>query len=242
MGIKISDFGLLTFDCYGTLIDWERGLGSVLQGWAARRGRDFDREELLAAFAEIEPQAEREMPTSPYRDVLRRVQALLGERFSLPADPADAEQLAESVGDWPPFRDSAEALRRLGERYRLVIVSNVDRYSFAKSQQLLRTSFDAVVTAEDVGAYKPDLRMFERAISVAAGFGVRKEGILHVAQSLYHDHVPAHEVGLGTVWVDRRRGRAGGATPAPGTEVEPHLVVGSLMELVELDDRQRAGE
>ncbi len=180
------------------------------------------------------------MPAAPYRDILRHVQSLLGERYGLEVSRADRDQLAESVGEWPPFRDSTQALRRLAERYRLVVVSNVDRYSFSRSEGLLGMAFDAVVTAEEVGAYKPDHRMFEQAFRVAERWQVKKSGILHVAQSLYHDHVPAQSLGLTTVWVDRRQGRPGGATPEPDSPITPDLKVSSLLELVELDDRQRA--
>jgi 2-haloalkanoic acid dehalogenase type II len=245
MSIRISDFSVLAFDCYGTLIDWERGLGSVLSGWASRRGRDLSREELLAAFAVAELEVEQAMPTLPYRDILRRVQGRLGEYFNLEVSREDADQLAQSVGDWPPFRDSRDALRRLAERYRLMVVSNVDRYSFAGSEQHLGIDFAAVVTAEEVGAYKPSHRMFEQAMRVARGWGVPPEGILHVAQSLFHDVVPAQALGLATVWVDRRAGRPGGATPVvdalSGSGPRPDLKVGSLGELIEIDDRQRAG-
>jgi len=230
----------MTFDCYGTLIDWEEGIGSWLARWAESHGASPSREALLQAFARAENQVEHERPASRYPEILRLTLNALGRELGIEPTPPEAEEFGTSVGDWPPFPDTSSALRLLGERYKLVIVSNVDRASFSRTATRLGITFGAVVTAEEVGAYKPDHRMFLRAFETLEGMGISRGQILHVAQSLYHDHVPAKALGLSTVWVNRRRGQEGwGATAPPPTPVVPDLEVGSLAELVALDDAQR---
>lgn len=236
--MDFSRFKALTFDCYGTLIDWEEGIGSRLASWAGENGLQLDREELLATFGRIEPRIEEEHPSEPYRLILRRVFAALADELHQPVSQEELDAFAGSVGDWPPFPDSAAALAQLKTRFHLVVVSNVDRASFAGSDEKLGAPFSAVVTAEEVGAYKPDPRMFHRAFAVLRSLGVERDEILHVAQSLFHDHVPAQALGLSTVWVDRRAGRQGGATLPPETEVKPDLTVGSLAQLAELAVRK----
>jgi 2-haloacid dehalogenase len=222
----------LTFDCYGTLVDWESGILTVLRPWARREGLAVDDDALLHAFAEAEPRCEEASPRSIYPEILRAVQGRIAEAFGRTADPAAADVLAKSVGEWPPFADTAQALRRLAARFRLAVISNIDRASFARTNQLLGVRFDAVITAEEVGVYKPDPRMFQRAFEVLDSIGIPREGIVHVAQSLYHDHAPARALGLRTVWVDRRHGRAGqGATPPAPAGVTPDLTVTTLEEL-----------
>jgi 2-haloalkanoic acid dehalogenase type II len=238
--LRISDFRALTFDCYGTLIDWEEGIGSWLARWVESHGTSPSREVLLQAFARAENQVEQERPASRYPEILRLTLNALGRDLGIEPTPAEADEFGGSVGDWPPFPDTSSALRLLGERYKLVIVSNVDRASFSRTAARLGITFDVVVTAEEVGAYKPDHRMFLRAFEVLDEMEVGRAQILHVAQSLFHDHVPAKELGLSTVWVNRRRGREGwGATAPPAVPVEPDLEVGNLAELVALDDVQR---
>ena len=195
-------------------------------------------EALLEAFAESEPRQE----NSPegfrvYPEVLRAVMHDLGEKFHCPVSEEDTEAFAGSVGDWPPFPDTVEALQKLKEQHRLVVVSNVDRASFSRTEARLGVEFDAVVTAEDVGAYKPGLKMFHRAFEVVAAWGIGQNEILHVAQSLYHDHVPAKALGLATCWVNRRQTRPGsGATQAPTVSIEPAWTVNSLEALVLLEN------
>ena len=223
---------MLTFDCYGTLIDWETGLAAVLEPWAARRGIDATREALLEAFGRHETRLERERPKTPYSELLRAVHESLAREWRVRPERAEADRLAGSVGDWPAFADTAAALARLAERHRLVVVSNVDRASFARTRERLGVELDAVITAEDAGAYKPDPAPFRLALETVAGWGIDASRVLHVAQSLYHDVAPARALGLRTVWVDRRRGRPGsGATPPPPPGARPDLVVASLAEL-----------
>ncbi len=232
-------FKLLTFDCYGTLIDWEAGILAVLHPWAERNHvRAFD-DELLVAFGEAESAQEHETPQAVYREILRGAMARLARRFGKAASAADRNALALSVGDWPAFPDTVESLRALRRWHKLMVVSNVDKASFARTAPKLGVPLDGLVTAEEVGAYKPDERMFRRALEVAAGWGIPPAEILHVAQSLFHDMVPAKRLGLATVWVDRRAGRPGGATPKAEGSVTPDLRVTSLRELVEIEGRER---
>ena len=195
-----SGFDALTFDCYGTLIDWERGILAALPA-------GLDGDQALAAFAELESELEAG-PYVRYREVLARCYDGLAERFGFAAGGRDA--FADSVGDWPAFPDSPAALARLKDRFKLGVITNCDDDLFARSNALLGVEFDYVVTAEQVGAYKPSPRGFEAAFE---RIDVPRERILHVAQSLFHDHVTAKRLGLSTVWIDRRAGRGGGATP-----------------------------
>ena len=220
--MELTDFAALSFDCYGTLIDWETGLTAVLIPWARQRGLSLGGEELLTEYAAAEAAAEAGHPAEPYPDVLARSMRLLGDRLGAEVTADDAARLARSVPDWPAFPDSAAALAILGGRFKLIILSNVDRASFAGSAARLGASFTSVITAQDVGSYKPDPRNFEALASEAARLGIRPGGLLHVAQSLFHDHVPAQRAGLRTVWIHRRHDRGGwGATPPPAAPVTP---------------------
>jgi 2-haloacid dehalogenase len=232
---RFSDFKVLTFDCYGTLIDWETGILAVLRPWAEKTGLAAGDEELLRAFAVTEAEMERMLAGVLYRDVLRRVMDEISIGFRVAPSPGDADALAASVGKWPPFPDTVEALRSLKRRYKLAVISNVDHASFAGTDKQLGIDFDLVVTAEDAGAYKPDQRPFLLAFEHLEQMGIAREEILHVAQSLFHDHLPAKALGLSTVWVDRRKGKQGwGATPPPDAQVEPDLIVADLLELAAL--------
>lgn len=227
-------FDALTFDCYGTLIDWERGLIAGLAGWRRRAQQPFDDEALLAAFAALETRVQTEQPGLVYPAILTEVLRRLAMHFECPATDLECQVFAATIGDWPAFPDTKAALANLRQSYRLVILSNVDRASFARTQRHLGVEFDAIVTAEDVGAYKPDLRMFHALLERLGGMGVSRDRTLHVAQSLYHDHVPARSVGLRTAFIDRRGGRKGGATPNPVGDVTPDYSVDSLARLATL--------
>ncbi|MBV9795248.1 MAG: HAD hydrolase-like protein [Actinobacteria bacterium] len=229
--LDYAGFEALSFDCYGTLIDWEAGLAAVLVPWARRRGLTIGPEELLAAYAGHESAAEAGHPAEPYPQILARSFRALGASLGATVDDEDAAALAGSVPGWPAFPDSAEALRALGSRFRLIILSNVDRASFAASQARLGASFAAVITAQDAGSYKPAAGNFEALIAEAAKLGVGAGQLLHVAQSLFHDHIPAQAAGLRTVWINRRQGRPGwGATPRPAAEVTPDAQFASMAE------------
>jgi putative hydrolase of the HAD superfamily len=220
--LKFTDFEALSFDCYGTLIDWEAGIDAVLGPWARRRGLDLGKDELLEAYARAEAEAEREHPGELYRDILARGFRSLGDELGAPVSDEDAAALASSVPDWPAFDDSRAALVVLGQRFKLIILSNVDRVSFAGSEARLGVNFTSVLTAEEIGSYKPSPRNFDALAAEVRRLGVDRRRLLHVAQSLFHDHGPAKRAGLQTVWINRRHDRPGwGATPAPPTEVAP---------------------
>jgi len=220
--MRLADYSALTFDCYGTLIDWESGIVQALGPWLERAGVPADREQILAAFAEAEAPQQQATPGLRYPELLARVHGALAARFGLAPDPQAARAFGASIGEWPAFPDSAEALAYLKQHYRLVILSNVDRASFAQSQKKLGVEFDAVYTAQDIGSYKPDPRNFEYLLARLAEQGIAREQILHTAESLYHDHIPARRFGLATCWIHRRAGREGhGATRPPAAEVRP---------------------
>lgn len=220
--MRLTDFEALSFDCYGTLIDWETGIADQLHPWARAGGKDLDDETLLAAFAEQEAWWEREQPTLPYPQILAGSLRTLGGRLGVPVGAEDADRFGGSVPQWPAFPDSADALMSLQRHVKLIILSNVDRVSFAASNRRLGVTFDRIITAEDVGSYKPSPRNFEALLAALPELGVAPGRLLHVAQSLFHDHVPAKAAGLSTVWINRRHGRDGwGATPAPAAGVSP---------------------
>jgi 2-haloalkanoic acid dehalogenase type II len=239
--MRLSDFSTLTFDCYGTLIDWESGILAALGPWRRRARIAADDETLLAAFGEVESATEAAQPKLLYSDLLAEVQKTLGKRFGASATDDEAKTFGASVKDWPAFPDSAEALAYLKRHYKLVILSNVDRASFAHSARKLGVDFDLVVTAQDVGSYKPNLAHFNVGLERLAAMGVPKAKVLHVAQSLFHDHVPAKQVGLPSLWINRRTGKAGaGATPA-AAPVKPDLEVPSMAAFVALHRKQAGG-
>jgi 2-haloacid dehalogenase len=203
-------FEALTFDCYGTLIDWETGILAGLRAGLEPLAVDVGDNELLEAFGEAEAAIEAG-PYRRYRDVLAGCLVEIGQRFRVEPAEGAAAAFGSSVADWPAFPDSPAALARLKARFQLGVITNCDDDLFAASNRRLGVAFDWIVTAQSVGSYKPDARNFEAAF---ARIGLPRDRILHVAQSLFHDHVPAKALGLSTVWIDRRQGRSGsGATP-----------------------------
>jgi 2-haloacid dehalogenase len=232
--MKLTDFDAMSFDCYGTLIDWEYGLATVLGAWARTRDLQLDDETLLAAYSTHEARAEAEHPGESYPDILARSLRELGRQFGAQVTDDDAQRLATSVPDWPAFPDSPAALAALNPRYQLIILSNVDRDSFAASNQRLGVTFTSVLTAQDIGSYKPSPRNFAALLTEAGRLGIRDGRLLHVAQSLFHDHVPAKQAGLRTVWINRRHDRLGwGATPAPPAHIVPDWEFPSLQALAD---------
>ena len=183
--MRLSDFAVLSFDCYGTLIDWESGIVAALTPWLAAHGIKPERERILAAFSNAEAPQQQATPGMLYRDLLAEVHGAIAEQFGLARDPDAAVAFGASIADWPAFPDSAEALGYLKQRYQLVILSNVDRASFAHSNQKLGVEFDATYTAEDIGSYKPDPRNFDYMLARLAARGIAREQILHTAESLY---------------------------------------------------------
>jgi 2-haloalkanoic acid dehalogenase type II len=231
---EFDRFGVLSFDCYGTLIDWETGILAALAPWRARADVALEDEELLALFGECESRIEATSPAPPYPTVLAEALRVMGERCGAPATKVERAAFGASVPGWPAFPDSAEALARLRSRYRLIIVSNVHRAGFAASAERLGVPFDAVITAEDVGAYKPARPHFDALLWEVRARGFEPEQLLHVAQSLFHDHAPAKALGLTTCWIDRRSGRMGtGATPPAADGVTPDWTFPSLAAFAE---------
>ena len=213
--IDLDAFDVLTFDCYGTLIDWETGILAGLRAALGDAIADVPDAELLAAFARHEHEAE--VPYTGYREVLGLTLRALAAERGLPSSAAAEAAFGASVADWPAFPDSHDALVRLQERFRLVVITNCDDDLFAASEERLGVRFDEVVTAQQLGSYKPDVRNFHLAHArIAERFGVPATRILHVAQSLFHDHVPAKSIGMTTVWISRR-----GAGAAPPAEASP---------------------
>ncbi|MFC4170038.1 haloacid dehalogenase type II [Teichococcus aestuarii] len=214
--MRLHDFRVLTFDCYGTLIDWESGIHEALQPLLQKGGLDLPRDEVLEAFARHESTQQAETPAMPYAELLTEVHRNLADEWGVEVSDAVHARFGASVPDWPAFPDSAEALAYLKRHYRLVILSNVDRAGFAGSRRRLGVEFDAVFTAQDIGSYKPSLRNFEHMLETLAVQGIGKAEILHTAQSLFHDHAPAKRMGLASAWIDRRHDRDGwGATMPP---------------------------
>lgn len=217
--IDYALFDAVTFDCYGTLIDWEAGLAAALRAALGAHGVTADDEDLLERYARHESAAEAG-PYLPYRDVLSTgLRGVAGE-FRVVVTDGEAATFGGSVVDWPAFPDSVAALARLKERFRLGVLTNCDDDLFAASNARLGVAFDWIVTAQQVGSYKPSEANFA---ALFARVGLPRERILHVAQSLYHDHAPARRLGLTTVWIDRRHDRPGaGATPV--AEASPNAV------------------
>jgi 2-haloacid dehalogenase len=237
--VNLSDFDALSFDCYGTLIDWEAGIAAVLRAWADAHGLDTTSEQLLTAYSAHEAQAESDYPTDLYPQILARAMRALGADVGVPVSDDEAETLAVSVPDWPAFADSAEALRRLSSRCKLIILSNVDRASFAGSNKRLGVTFTSILTAQDVGSYKPSPRNFQALRREAERLGIAEGRLLHVAQSLFHDHVPARSAGLPTVWINRRHDNPGwGATPAPPVDVTPGWTFTSMAAFADAVDAE----
>lgn len=227
--LEFDRFTHLTFDCYGTLIDWERGILTALRPLLARHGVALSDDQLLELYGELEAAAEAG-PYRPYRQVLAGVVDGLGARLGFAPTPEERAALPESVGEWPPFPDTVAALQALGRRYRLVILSNIDDDLFALTRRHLPVDFADVITAQQVGSYKPDPRNFRYLLD---RLGVPGDRVLHIAQSLFHDIAPARQLGLATVWVNRRHDRPGfGATPPAAAR--PDLEVPDLRTLAEL--------
>lgn len=230
--LDLARFDVLTFDTYGTLIDWEAGLLAALAPILARAGVSAADDDLLEAYARHEAALEAG-EYLPYREVLACALDRLGTDLGFVPTAAERAAFGGSVADWPAFPDSPAALAALAGRFRLAVITNCDDDLFAASQARLGVTFDPVVTAQQARSYKPAARNFELMFERLEGLGIPRERVLHVAQSLYHDHVPAAALGLASVWVDRRHGRAGaGATPP--ASAEPDLTVPDLAALAAL--------
>ncbi|MGK9230702.1 haloacid dehalogenase type II [Inquilinus limosus] len=220
--MKLTDFKILTFDCYGTLIDWETGMVNGLAPLTARAKEPLSRNQILEAHARHESAQQRWTPARRYDELLAVVYKRLAEEWGVAASWEEALAYGRSIKDWPAFADTAGALQYLKKYYKLAILSNVDNASFALSNVRLQVEFDAIFTAEDIGSYKPSHRNFQYMLEKLDGLGIARGEILHTAESLFHDHVPAKAAGLATCWIHRRHAEGGfGATMPP--ESEPNV-------------------
>ena len=212
MARALTEFRVLTFDCYGTLIDWESGIWDALQPLLMANGcTTVTRTPALESFAEAENRQESDTPDMLYPALLSKVHGALAKRFDLKTTAEMDAAFGASVPQWPAFPDTADALRALQRHYKLVILSNVNRDGFAASNRKLGVAFDAVYTAQDIGAYKPTPRNFEYLLEhVKRDLGLAPGDILHTAQSLFHDHAPARDFGLANAWIDRQGLAEGG--------------------------------
>ena len=238
----LTDFKALTFDCYGTLIDWESGMIAALKPLTDRAQSPLSRNDILEAHARHESSQQRATPSKIYRDLLPVVYRRLAEEWGVPVTWGECQAYGRSVGDWPAFADSAGALQYLKRHFKLVILSNVDNESFALSNKRLQVDFDAIYTAEDIGSYKPSGRNFDYLLANLATLGIKPSDVLHTAESLFHDHVPANKVGLASAWIYRRHADKGfGATMDPGTMPRIDFKLTSMAALAKLHQEQLRG-
>lgn len=217
----------LTFDCYGTLVDWEHGILAALGPWLNRSVANASPEDVLRSFVAHEAQIESQ-PWRPYRDVLRQVMEGIAADFQVGLSDSEKSLVVDSLPAWPPIADTVEALHKLSTRFRLAVLSNTDDALFAATERRLNIRFDQVVTAEQVRSYKPARAHFREALR---RLDVPVSRILHVAQSLYHDHVPAKELGFRTAWIKRPSVLASQGL-APLASVTPDFVFPDLKALV----------
>ena len=241
--MKLADFDTLTFDCYGTLIDWETGIAAALEPLATRAGRAIGADERVAAFGRHEHDAQARAPGALYPEILAAVHGAIASEWGIDPDLALDRAFGGSVPDWPAFPDSAEALRYLKRHFRLVILSNVHRAGFAASNEKLEVEFDAIYTAQDIGSYKPDPRNFHYMLEhLERDFGVEKNGILHTAESLFHDCATARSLDLATAWIHRRAAAGGfGATRAVAEKPDVDFYFTSLGEMADAHRNERTG-
>ncbi|HMP89620.1 MAG TPA: HAD-IA family hydrolase [Kiritimatiellia bacterium] len=218
----------ISFDCYGTLIDWEEGICRAMLQWADDIGISISREEILSLYSRFEPE-EQLGEYRTYREILYSVQKRFAGHYRVSLKPNHQLLLAQSLADWEPFADTNQALQRLAKQYKLAVISNIDHDLFAGTRAKLEPVIDCLVTAEDVSAYKPAHRNFEKALEK---MGLERSRLLHVAESLYHDIKPCNDLGIRCVWVNRRsRSMSVGATRLE--TARPDAVVESLAEFVE---------
>ncbi len=229
--MDFSRFTTISFDCYGTLIDWESGILPALRSVLTNHGQSLPDATILELYGEFEAEAESGAYQS-YRDVLQSVVRAFADRFQFRASSAEICSLHESVHSWPPFPDTIAALRALQKRYKLAVISNIDNDLFAETRNHLNVEFEDVITAQQARSYKPSLNNFELALRRIA---LSPDRLLHAGQSIYHDVVPARSLGISTVWVNRKSARPGiGAVRAPAgldSEKRPDLEVPDLASL-----------
>lgn len=237
--MRLSDFTALTFDCYGTLIDWESGMLRALGPLMERASRKPAANEILESHARHEAAQQLQTPAMRYSELLAVVCKRIAEEWGIAVTWKECVAYGNSVKDWSAFPDTVEALKYLKRHFRLAILSNVDNQSFSASAERLQVAFDGVYTAQDVGSYKPSSRNFDYMIEKLSGLGVAKGQILHTAESLFHDHAPANKLGLASCWIHRRHGKEGfGATMKPGTMPHHDFRFTSMAEMAHAHQRE----
>ena len=239
--MKLTDFKALTFDVYGTLIDWETGIANGLKPLTDRLPAPLSRNQILEAHAFHESTTQRFTPAKDYKELLAVVYKRLAEEWGITVSWDECLRYGLSVADWPAFPDSAGALQYLKRYYKLVVLSNVDNVSFAASKAKLQVEFDAAYVATDIGSYKPDLRNFDYMLSNLARMGIEKGDILHTAESMFHDHGPANRSELANCWIYRRFDQEGfGATMNPGDMPKYDFRFNSMADLVKAHQAEMA--
>ncbi len=231
--MKLSNYKALTFDCYGTLIDWESGIVAGLSPLLDKAKQKLSRDEVLEAHARHESSQQIQTPTMRYYDLLSIVYKRLAEEWKVSFTHQDAVNYGQSIKRWPAFPDSIEALTYLKKHFNLVILSNVDNESFASSNTHLGVEFDAIYSAEDCGSYKPSEQNFDYMLDKLKSLGIEKGDILHTAESMFHDHVPANQHGLSNCRIHRRHDKEGfGATQHPITMPKYDFQFNGMLEMV----------
>lgn len=239
--MKLTDFKALTFDCYGTLIDWESGMIAGLDSLTARLPKVMTRDQVLQAHARHESAQQARTPSKRYNVLLSVVYKRLAEEWGLQVTREECVAYGQSVQNWPAFSDTVEALRYLKNHYKLIILSNVDNDSFAASNKKLNVAFDAIYTAEDIGSYKPSDSNFDYMLEKLKAVGIQQNQILHTAESIFHDHVPGKRHGLASCWIYRRHEQSGfGATMHPGDLPSVDFQFNSMAALAEAHKRALA--
>lgn len=240
--MNIHNFKVLTFDCYGTLIDWETGMVNALAPLTEKLSGRLTRNAILEAHARHESSQQLQTPQKRYREILAIVYKRLAEEWGVSASWAECVAYGNSIQHWPAFPDTADALRYLKQHYKLVILSNVDNESFAESNKKLGVEFDAIYTAEDIGSYKPAAANFDYLLSMLKSRGYEKADILHTAESMFHDHAPANQFGLASCWIYRRHAQEGfGATMNPGQMPHYDFRFNSMGDMAEAHRREMSG-
>jgi 2-haloacid dehalogenase len=242
MLVKLTDYKALTFDVYGTLIDWESGMIAGLKPLTDKVTKPLSRDEILQAHAHYESATQAQTPGKLYSQILGVVYRRLAEEWGIEVSWAEYQKYGASVEHWPAFADSVGALQYLKRYYKLIVLTNVDNVSFAHSNAKLKVAFYGAYTAEDVGSYKPDPRNFDYMIDNLARIGVEKHEVLHTAESMFHDHAPANKYGLSNCWIYRRYDKPGyGATMNPGEIPKYDMVFNSMADLVKAHQSELAG-
>ena len=239
--MKLSDFKALTFDVYGTLIDWESGMVEGLKPLTDKLSRHLSRDDILEAHAYYESTTQKWTPSKVYSDLLAVVYRRLAEEWNVETSWEECQAYGLSVRQWPAFDDSREALAYLKQHYKLIVLTNTDNQSFQGSNARLGVHFDGVYTAEDIGSYKPADRNFEYMLETLARQGIQKSEILHTAESMFHDHAPANKHGLKNCWIYRRHDKEGfGATMNPGDMPTYDFRFNSMADLVKAHQQELA--